>query len=200
MLPLAFAASPSALHARRARFPSTSPRRGGQRACVRMSRRARVDPRDEAFVTCLSCGADEITSAAALLRAGAARVTCGQCGATWTARAGDALTSTGSALVGARGADARSDGDEEPAQRVGVKLFVGGLGPKVGGDALRAAMEEFGEVTEARVVYDRVTGRSRGFGFVTMVGRAAASAAVDVLSGDSSTPLGRRLKIREAIE
>jgi len=65
---------------------------------------------------------------------------------------------------------------------------------------LRAALEEFGEVRDARVVFDKVTGRSRGFGFVTVVGRSAASAAIDLLSGNSSTALGHRLKVREAIE
>lgn len=181
-----------------------------RRATPQMSRRARIDPRDEAFVTCPSCGSDELTSASALLRTGTVVVRCGECRATWTARAEEALTGTGGALVAERELGAAEDGHEEGEGddqdgMVGrgslpVKLFVGGLGPKVGAEALREVMEQFGEVVEARVVYDRVTGRSRGFGFVTVVGRSAAMAAMDVLTGDSSTRLGRRLKVREAIE
>lgn len=168
---------------------------------VSLARRQRIDPRDEAFVTCTSCGSDEITSAESIIRNGTAVVTCTQCRNTWTARADDALTITGAPLVNHEGGGAGGNGEmeEEVARNMGVKLFVGGLGPKVDSDALRAALEEFGEVREAKVVYDRVTGRSRGFGFVTVVGKSAASAAMDVLS-DSSTALGRRLKIREAMD
>lgn len=84
------------------------------------------------------------------------------------------------------------------ARNVGVKLYVAGLGAKVDSAALRRVMENYGEVREANVVFDRATGRSRGFGFVTVVGRSAASAAIDDLSG--STALGRRISVREAIQ
>ena len=47
------------------------------------------------------------------------------------------------------------------------KLFIGGLSWGTRNDGLRAAFENFGEVVSAEVVMDRVTGRSRGFGFVT---------------------------------
>ncbi|MCA9543593.1 MAG: RNA-binding protein, partial [Myxococcales bacterium] len=47
------------------------------------------------------------------------------------------------------------------------KLFVGGLAWGTDDDSLRAAFEAFGEVTDAKVILDRETGRSRGFGFVT---------------------------------
>lgn len=168
-------------------------------ANVSMARRQRVDPSDEAFVTCTSCGSDEITSASNIIRKGTAILTCSQCNTTWTARASDALTTTGTLLVN-HDAASENENEEETLKVLGVKLFVGGLSPKVNDAALRAALEEFGEVREARVVYDRVTGRSRGFGFATMVGKSAAAAVMDVLSGDSSTSLGRRLKIREATE
>ena len=45
------------------------------------------------------------------------------------------------------------------------KLFVGGLPWEVDDDALRSHFEPYGEVTEAKVILDRDTGRSRGFGF-----------------------------------
>ena len=50
---------------------------------------------------------------------------------------------------------------------MGAKLFVGGLSWGTTDEGLRAAFESFGEVEEAKVVTDRETGRSRGFGFVT---------------------------------
>ncbi|MCA9544251.1 MAG: RNA-binding protein, partial [Myxococcales bacterium] len=46
------------------------------------------------------------------------------------------------------------------------KLFVGGLAWATDDNSLRNAFESFGEVTEAKVILDRETGRSRGFGFV----------------------------------
>ena len=48
-----------------------------------------------------------------------------------------------------------------------TKLFVGGLSWGTDDNGLRAAFEDFGEVVDAKVVTDRETGRSRGFGFVT---------------------------------
>eukprot|EP00002_Diphylleia_rotans_P007451 TRINITY_DN169_c0_g1_i6.p1 TRINITY_DN169_c0_g1~~TRINITY_DN169_c0_g1_i6.p1 ORF type:complete len:159 (-),score=20.27 TRINITY_DN169_c0_g1_i6:967-1443(-) len=48
-----------------------------------------------------------------------------------------------------------------------TKLFVGGLSWNTTDDSLREAFARFGDVTEARVVTDRETGRSRGFGFVS---------------------------------
>src|SRR5688572_9291600 len=58
-----------------------------------------------------------------------------------------------------------------PAQRqgrevMGTKLFVGGLSWNTSDEALREAFSAFGTVSEAKVISDRETGRSRGFGFV----------------------------------
>jgi len=63
------------------------------------------------------------------------------------------------------------------------KLFVGGLSWSTDTNSLRAAFEKYGEVVDARVVLDRDSGRSRGFGFVTFASedesRAAAAAMND---------------------
>jgi RNA recognition motif-containing protein len=76
---------------------------------------------------------------------------------------------------------------------------VGGLGPKVTTEALSQAFSEFGTVSDASVVFDRVTGRSRGFGFVTMNNSNAADAAISVMN--ESTSLGaRRLSVRPAAD
>lgn len=78
------------------------------------------------------------------------------------------------------------------------KLFVGGLNWKTTDDGLRAAFEPYGEIAEAKVITDRETGRSRGFGFVTFVDPAAATQAVDQLNGKELE--GRRIQVNEAQE
>ena len=63
------------------------------------------------------------------------------------------------------------------------KLFVGGLSWNTGGIELQKEFEAYGVVLESTVVADRETGRSRGFGFVTMEDDAAAKTAVEKLNG-----------------
>lgn len=63
------------------------------------------------------------------------------------------------------------------------KLFVGGLAWETNDSSLRKAFEEFGEISESRVVLDRETGRSRGFGFVSFTTADAAKAAVAKMQG-----------------
>lgn len=58
------------------------------------------------------------------------------------------------------------------------KLYVGNLPWSVTGDTLREMFAAFGTVTDAVVISDRMTGRSKGFGFVTFETEEAASAAV----------------------
>ena len=77
-----------------------------------------------------------------------------------------------------------------------MKLFVGNLAWSLTEDDLRAAFEAFGAVDEAKIVLDRETNRSRGFGFVTMSDKAAAEAAMEELNGK---PLNNRdLVVNEA--
>lgn len=63
------------------------------------------------------------------------------------------------------------------------KLFVGGLAWKTDDASLSEAFTPFGEIQEAKVVLDRETGRSRGFGFVTYTSDDAAEAAVKEMDG-----------------
>lgn len=58
-----------------------------------------------------------------------------------------------------------------------AKLFIGNLSWKVTSDSLRSAFAKFGNVTDAAVINDRETGRSRGFGFVTFDSTESASNA-----------------------
>lgn len=59
------------------------------------------------------------------------------------------------------------------------KLFVGNLEFSVTGDDLKALFSEAGSVTEAVVIMDKMTGRSRGFGFVTMGTEDEAKASIE---------------------
>jgi nucleolin len=63
------------------------------------------------------------------------------------------------------------------------KLFVGNLSWSVDSDTLREVFSEHGTVVDARVVNDRDTGRSRGFGFVTMGSEDEMNEALNKLDG-----------------
>lgn len=76
------------------------------------------------------------------------------------------------------------------------KLFVGGLAWATTSEGLRKTFEPYGEVTEAKVITERDTGRSRGFGFVTFTDDAAADAAVSALDGKELD--GRAIRVNEA--
>jgi cold-inducible RNA-binding protein len=78
------------------------------------------------------------------------------------------------------------------------KLFVGGLSWGTTDAGLRAAFERFGEVTEAKVITDRESGRSRGFGFVTFSQNDDADAAVSAMDGSNLD--GRTINVNEARE
>jgi RNA recognition motif-containing protein len=79
---------------------------------------------------------------------------------------------------------------------VSKKLFVGGLSWGTSDDGLRAAFEPFGEIIEAKVILDRDTGRSRGFGFVTFSDDAAATRAIEEMNGTELE--GRAIRVDEA--
>ena len=78
------------------------------------------------------------------------------------------------------------------------KLFVGGLSRKTTNDGLRQAFEGFGNVTEATVIMDRVTGISRGFGFVTFANDQDAVSAIGKMDG--AVLDGWSIKVNEAKE
>ena len=78
------------------------------------------------------------------------------------------------------------------------KLFVGGLAWATTDDGLRQAFERFGQVAEAKVIMDRETGRSRGFGFVSFNDDGQGSAAMGEMDGGQLD--GRTIKVNEAQE
>jgi cold-inducible RNA-binding protein len=79
-----------------------------------------------------------------------------------------------------------------------TKLFVGSLAWGTTNDSLTAHFAQAGSVTNAYVVTDRMSGRSRGFGFVEMASEEDAQKAVQELHG--STLDGRQINVNEARE
>jgi cold-inducible RNA-binding protein len=78
------------------------------------------------------------------------------------------------------------------------KLFVGGLSWDTTDDGLRQAFASYGEITEAKVITDRDTGRSRGFGFVTFAQDDDAKTAISKVDGTNLD--GKTIKVNEAQE
>ena len=78
------------------------------------------------------------------------------------------------------------------------KLFVGGLSWDTADDGLRQAFASYGEITEAKVITDRATGRSRGFGFVTFAQDDDAKTAISKMDGTDLD--GKTIKVNEAQE
>ena len=80
------------------------------------------------------------------------------------------------------------------------KLFVGSLSWGVNDDSLRDAFSVHGEISEAVVISDRDTGRSRGFGFVTFEDDDAADKAVAALNGTELDGRTIRVDVAQAKE
>jgi cold-inducible RNA-binding protein len=77
-----------------------------------------------------------------------------------------------------------------------AKLYVGGIPYRTTEDEMRTAFEEAGAVTSVSIIMDRMTGRSRGFGFVEMASEAEAQAAIDRWDGKEMD--GRMLSVSMA--
>lgn len=77
-----------------------------------------------------------------------------------------------------------------------TKLFVGSLSYSVNDDQLKDAFAAAGTVVSAKVIIDRDTGRSKGFGFVEMASEEEAKAAIDLLNGKEIE--GRPVAVSEA--
>jgi RNA recognition motif-containing protein len=75
-------------------------------------------------------------------------------------------------------------------------IYVGNLPWSYRDDELKGLFEEHGDVTSAKVIVDRMSGRSRGFGFVEMANGDEAASAIEALNGQESE--GRELKVNEA--
>jgi len=77
-----------------------------------------------------------------------------------------------------------------------MNIYVGNLSREVTEEDLRQAFEAFGQVASATVIKDRVSGQSKGFGFVEMPAKAEAQSAITGLNGKELK--GRTLNVNEA--
>ena len=77
-----------------------------------------------------------------------------------------------------------------------MNVYVGNLSYDLSEDDLKSAFEEHGEVSSAKIIFDRYSGRSKGFGFVEMSSDDEAKAAIEALSGKELG--GRTLVVNEA--
>jgi len=74
-----------------------------------------------------------------------------------------------------------------------TKLFIGGLSWDTNDESLKSAFEKFGDITDAKVIVDRSTGRSRGFGFVTFSSNDDAINAREEMNGQEVD--GRQVRV-----
>ncbi|MHC4623559.1 MAG: RNA recognition motif domain-containing protein [Planctomycetota bacterium] len=77
-----------------------------------------------------------------------------------------------------------------------MNIYVGNLPHKATEDDLRQAFEEFGQVTEVRLIMDKFSGESKGFGFVEMPSKDEAEKAMEEMNGKDL--MGRALNVNEA--
>jgi hypothetical protein len=105
-----------------------------------------------------------------------------------------------SSAVSDIGPNARPPGEAAPQPRgrdaMGARLYIGNLSFDTDATAVRELFAAVGEVTDVHLVTDHVSGRPRGFAFVTMASAAAAKQAITELDGQ--TIQGRPLRVNEA--
>jgi RNA recognition motif-containing protein len=77
-----------------------------------------------------------------------------------------------------------------------MNIYVGNLSYEATDSTIREAFESFGEVTSAKVIKDKYTGQSRGFGFVEMPAQSQAETAIRSLNGKEL--LGKQISVNEA--
>ena len=77
-----------------------------------------------------------------------------------------------------------------------MKIYVGNLSWSVDDDKLKELFSVYGEISEATVIKDRYSGKSKGFGFVTFSSDEAANKAISEMNGKEVE--GRELKVNEA--
>jgi RNA recognition motif-containing protein len=79
-----------------------------------------------------------------------------------------------------------------------MNIYVGSLHFKMNEAELREVFEEYGEVTSAKIIFDKYSGRSKGFGFVEMPNESEAKKAIEELNGAEVS--GRNIIVNESIE
>jgi RNA recognition motif-containing protein len=81
---------------------------------------------------------------------------------------------------------------------MGKKLYVGNLSYNTYEDGLRAAFQNYGSIVSVKIITDRDSGQSKGFGFVEMGTEEEARAAISGLNGQDID--GRAIKVNEAMD
>lgn len=79
-----------------------------------------------------------------------------------------------------------------------MNIYVGSLHFKMKEEELKEVFEEYGEVTSAKIIIDKYSGKSKGFGFVEMPNEAEAKKAIEELNGAEVS--GRNIIVNESIE
>ena len=79
-----------------------------------------------------------------------------------------------------------------------MNIYAGSLHFKMNEAELRELFEEYGEVSSAKIIFDKYSGKSKGFGFVEMPNDAEAKKAIEELNG--SEVQGRNIIVNESIE
>ena len=77
-----------------------------------------------------------------------------------------------------------------------MNMYIGNLAHDVTEDDLRNAFSEFGEVSSVKIIIDKFSGRSKGFGFVEMPSNSEADQAIKALNGKVFN--GRSIKVNQA--
>ena len=77
-----------------------------------------------------------------------------------------------------------------------MNVYVGNLSYDLSEEDLKSAFEEYGEVTSAKIISDRYSGRSKGFGFIEMTSDEEGKAAIEGLTGKELG--GRAIVVNEA--
>lgn len=79
-----------------------------------------------------------------------------------------------------------------------MNIYVGNLNFNLGEDELKELFEKYGEVTSVKIITDKYSGRSKGFGFIEMADDDAANKAIEELNGTDIN--GRNVKVNQARE
>ena len=77
-----------------------------------------------------------------------------------------------------------------------MNIYVGNMSFDVSESELREAFEQFGEITEVRLIMDKFSGKSKGFGFIEMPSKDEAEKAIEEMNGKEFK--GRDLNVNEA--
>jgi RNA recognition motif-containing protein len=91
---------------------------------------------------------------------------------------------------------ASQKGKNSKIRRTNMNIYVGNLSNDATDETIREAFESFGQVTSAKVIKDKYTGQSRGFGFVEMSVQSQAQTAIKSLNGKEL--MGKQISVNEA--